>query len=175
MSKKTIAKHIALTVICSAVPAACGGSGSPSTDLVGNATAARNVINMIEALDEAAQITQDDKEKVEAAQQSYNRLTDSQKSLVSKKQKEKLDAAVAALAAAGNGSSSNGSSSNSSSNGSSTVDISAISDNNSLPALNTPSSCTPRLLRHRAHSKTTRICSCAPSTVPPHCAATGQA
>lgn len=51
MSKKLPLKHIALTVICSAVLAACGGGGSPDAKLVDNAISARKVINMIEALD----------------------------------------------------------------------------------------------------------------------------
>ncbi|OSI18501.1 hypothetical protein BWD09_01650 [Neisseria dentiae] len=131
MSKKTTVKHIALTIACAAVLAACGGGGggSTSTDLVDNAVAARNVMNMIEALDEAAEITLEDKASVEAAAQSYNRLSDSQKSLISKEQKDKLEAALNALAAASAGTSTDGSS---------TVDTSEISDNNSLAPLNLP-------------------------------------
>lgn len=133
MSKKTTVKHIALTVACAAVLAACGGGGggSTSTDLVDNAVAARNVMNMIEALDEAAEITLEDKASVEAARQSYNRLSDSQKSLISKEQKDKLEAALNALATASAGSTSADS-------GSTAVDTSEISDNNSLDALNLP-------------------------------------
>lgn len=132
MSKKTTVKHIALTIACAAVLAACGGGGggSTSTDLVDNAVAARNVMNMIEALDEAAEITLEDQASVEAAAQSYNRLSDSQKSLISKEQKDKLAAALNALAAASAAGTSTGSGS--------TVDTSEISDNNSLAPLNLP-------------------------------------
>lgn len=132
MSKKTTVKHIALTIACAAVLAACGGGGggSTSTDLVDNAVAARNVMNMIEALDEAAEITLEDKASVEAAAQSYNRLSDSQKSLIGKEQKDKLEAALNALAAASAAGTSTGSGS--------TVDTSEISDNNSLAPLNLP-------------------------------------
>ncbi len=132
MSKKTTVKHIALTIACAAVLAACGGGGggSTSTDLVDNAVAARNVMNMIEALDEAAEITLEDKATVEAAAQSYNRLSDSQKSLIGKEQKDKLEAALNALAAASAAGTSTGSGS--------TVDTSEISDNNSLAPLNLP-------------------------------------
>ncbi len=132
MSKKTTVKHIALTIACAAVLAACGGGGggSTSTELVDNAVAARNVMNMIEALDEAAEITLEDKASVEAAAQSYNRLSDSQKSLVSKEQKDKLEAALNALAAA--------SAAGTSTDSGSTVDTSEISDNNSLAPLHLP-------------------------------------
>ncbi|WP_228068090.1 MULTISPECIES: transferrin-binding protein-like solute binding protein [unclassified Neisseria] len=129
MSKKTTVKHLALAAVCAAVLAACGGGGSTSADLVDNAVAARNVMNMIEALDAPAETTLEDKERVEAAAQSYNRLSDSQKSLISKEQKDKLAAALDALAAASAGSSAGG-------NG--TVDASEISDNNSLAPLNLP-------------------------------------
>lgn len=132
MSKKTTVKHIALTIACAAVLAACGGggSGSTSTDLVDNAIAARNVMNMIEALDEAAEITLEDKASVEAAAQSYNRLSDSQKSLIGKDLKDKLQEALNALAAA--------SAAGTSTDGGSTVDTAEISDNDSLASLNLP-------------------------------------
>ncbi|MDO4906171.1 transferrin-binding protein-like solute binding protein [Neisseria sp.] len=133
MSKKTTVKHIALTIACAAVLAACGGGGGGSTsaDLVDNAVAARNVMNMIEALDEAAEITLEDKASVEAAAQSYNRLSDSQKSLIGKDLKDKLQEALDALAAA--------SAAGTSTDGTvSTVDTSEISDNDSLASLNLP-------------------------------------
>ncbi|OSI15263.1 transferrin-binding protein-like solute binding protein [Neisseria dumasiana] len=102
MSKKLPLKHIALTVICSAVLAACGGGGSPDAKLVDNAISARKVINMIEALDSVEKIDAGDAQSIKNAQKAYNSLNDSQKALISKQTVEKLEAALAALAGLSN-------------------------------------------------------------------------
>lgn len=99
MTKKTNAKHIALTVICSAILAACGGGGgSPDTKLVDNAVAARKVIDLIAALDSVEKIDAGDEKSIKDAEKAYARLNPSQKDLVGKESVEKLQAALAALA-----------------------------------------------------------------------------
>ncbi|MDO5639378.1 MAG: transferrin-binding protein-like solute binding protein [Neisseria sp.] len=103
-ASKNSVKHIALTVICAAVLAACGGGGgsggnSLDTDLVGNATAARQVMNQIEALDAAADLEADDTAAVAAATQAYNALSSDQKALVSVANRTKLEEALEAVKA----------------------------------------------------------------------------
>lgn len=97
MSKKTTVKHIALTAICAAVLAACGGGGgaSTSTDLVNNATSARQVIDIVEGLPSADSLTVNDVPALNAAINRYNRLSDSEKGLVSKTSFDKLQSLVA--------------------------------------------------------------------------------
>lgn len=98
MSKRMPVKHIALTVLCSAVLAACGGGGSPDTKLVDNAVAARKVIELIEALDTSEKIDAGDEASIKAAQKAFNNLSNDQKILVGKTSIEKLEAALNALA-----------------------------------------------------------------------------
>ncbi|MDO1508775.1 MULTISPECIES: transferrin-binding protein-like solute binding protein [unclassified Neisseria] len=104
MSKKMSAKHIALTVICAAMLAACGGGGGDplNTQLVENARAARNVMDQIEQLDAPEEITIEDKQAVEAALAGFRKLGPAERSLVSKELLEKLNAVVQALETAGN-------------------------------------------------------------------------
>lgn len=135
MTKKTNAKHIALTVICSAILAACGGGGgSPDTKLVDNAVAARKVIDLIAALDSVEKIDAGDEKSIKDAEKAYARLNPSQKDLVGKESVEKLQAALAALAglSAGN----NGTPDNA--NPQTDENKPNITDNKSLDPLNKP-------------------------------------
>ena len=99
-------KHIALTAICAAVLAACGGGGSGgasnslNTNVVENATAARSVMDDIEALPEAEELTAEQLSAVAAAQQRYNNLSDSQKLMVAQTSTDKLQALLEAAESA---------------------------------------------------------------------------
>ncbi|MDO5069815.1 MAG: transferrin-binding protein-like solute binding protein [Neisseria zoodegmatis] len=139
MSKRMPVKHIALTVICSAVLAACGGGGSsPETKLVDNAVAARKVIELIEALDTVEKIDAGDEASIKAAQKAFNNLSNDQKALVSKTSIEKLEAALKALAGLSGNSSNPDAPQTDNANPNANNNSAEIKDDKSLAPLNKP-------------------------------------
>ncbi|OSI10611.1 hypothetical protein BWD10_03900 [Neisseria zoodegmatis] len=131
-------KHIALTVLCSAVLAACGGGGSPETKLVDNAVAARKVIELIEALDTVEKIDAGDEASIKAAQKAFNNLSNDQKALVSKTSIEKLEAALKALAGLSGNSSNPDAPQTDNANPNANNNSAEIKDDKSLAPLNKP-------------------------------------
>lgn len=99
-------KTIVFAAISAAVLSACGGGGgsSPSAQLVNNAQTARSVINQINALKSAEDLTAADAGTVAAVQAAYNNLPAASKGLVDKASVDKLEAAAAAVKAAQEGS-----------------------------------------------------------------------
>ncbi|SUA36422.1 Transferrin binding protein-like solute binding protein [Neisseria zoodegmatis] len=138
MSKRMPVKHIALTVLCSAVLAACGGGGSPETKLVDNAVAARKVIELIEALDTVEKIDAGDEASIKAAQKAFNNLSNDQKALVSKTSIEKLEAALKALAGLSGNSSNPDAPQTDNANLNANNNSAEIKDDKSLAPLNKP-------------------------------------
>ncbi|SNU79575.1 transferrin-binding protein-like solute binding protein [Neisseria zoodegmatis] len=138
MSKRMPVKHIALTVLCSAVLAACGGGGSPETKLVDNAVAARKVIELIEALDTVEKIDAGDEASIKAAQKAFNNLSNDQKALVSKTSIEKLEAALKALAGLSGNSSNPDAPQTDNANPNANNNSAEIKDDKSLAPLNKP-------------------------------------
>lgn len=138
MSKRMPVKNIALTVICSAVLAACGGGGSPETKLVDNAVAARKVIELIEALDTVEKIDAGDEASIKAAQKAFNNLSNDQKALVSKTSIEKLEAALKALAGLSGNSSNPDAPQTDNANLNANNNSAEIKDDKSLAPLNKP-------------------------------------
>lgn len=95
-------KTIVFAAISAAVLSACGGGGgsSPSAQLVNNAQTARSVIDQINALKSAEDLTAADAGTVAAVQAAYNNLPAASKGLVDKASVDKLEAAAAAVKAA---------------------------------------------------------------------------
>ncbi|WP_191963607.1 transferrin-binding protein-like solute binding protein [Neisseria zalophi] len=136
--KNMSAKNIVLTVICSAVLAACGGgSGGGSiglnSDLVNNAIASRKVINEIEALPTAENLAPEHIAALQKALNDYQQLSEVQKGSVPKESIDKLNGLIVAAQAFNN------SNKNDNSNDNSIGGVDDIVDNSPLPALNEPS------------------------------------
>ncbi|MCS4533103.1 transferrin-binding protein-like solute binding protein [Neisseria montereyensis] len=134
--KNMSAKNIVLTVICSAVLAACGGGGGGggigvSSDLVDNAIASKGVIDQIEALPAAESLKPEDIAALQNAINNYQKLSNEQKSLVPQASIDKLNSLIAASQAFNNN--------NNPSDNNSIGGADDIVDNNPLPALNEPS------------------------------------
>lgn len=142
--KNMSAKNIVLTVICSAVLAACGGGGSGggiglNSDLVNNAVASRSVIDQVEALPAVEEFKPENIAALQNAVNSYQQLSNEQKSLVPQASVDKLNSLIAAAQALGNSNSNDNGNPRGNGNSSGNTDANDIVDNNPLTALNEPS------------------------------------